>query len=167
LEVGVAAAGLTRLWVDLVTIRNVYTLDLKEHDSVSRAYAANAAAIRVTANLYEWVGNSHSREARAWLDEWRDKGVKFDLAFIDGDHGYDGLLRDIELVIPHIQDGGFLALHDHVAVDDVARLEGEMRIGRFPTLSFRQEWVDDTPRRKGIALYARVSDSMHDRESCP
>jgi len=37
---------------------------------------------------------------------------KFDFALIDGDHGYQGALDDIEGVLDHLEDGAHVVLHD-------------------------------------------------------
>jgi predicted O-methyltransferase YrrM len=42
--------------------------------------------------------------------EWQFGAI--DLLFIDGDHTYEGVLRDIEAWTPHVKVGGFVAFHD-------------------------------------------------------
>jgi cephalosporin hydroxylase len=37
---------------------------------------------------------------------------KFDFALIDGDHGYQGALDDIDGVLDHLEDGAHIVLHD-------------------------------------------------------
>lgn len=44
----------------------------------------------------------------------------FDLVFIDGDHSYDGVVRDAEGVLPYVQEGSILLFHD-CFFSDVAR----------------------------------------------
>jgi predicted O-methyltransferase YrrM len=39
-------------------------------------------------------------------------GGRFDLSFIDGDHTYEGVLRDIEGVVPVLADDSHVILHD-------------------------------------------------------
>lgn len=43
------------------------------------------------------------------------QGGAIDLLFIDGDHSYNGVLRDIEAWLPHIAKGGIVAFHDTAA----------------------------------------------------
>lgn len=57
--------------------------------------------------------DSHSRAAveqvrAAFEDE------PLDLVFIDGDHSYEGVLRDYDLYAPLVRPGGLVALHDIV-----------------------------------------------------
>lgn len=47
-------------------------------------------------------------------------GGPFDLVLIDGDHSYDGLMRDATGVLPHVADGAYLLFHDSLFVE-VAR----------------------------------------------
>jgi predicted O-methyltransferase YrrM len=39
-------------------------------------------------------------------------GGKFDFAFIDGDHTYDGLVRDVEGTLPVLANDAYLLFHD-------------------------------------------------------
>lgn len=43
--------------------------------------------------------------------EW-DRG-QVDMVFVDGDHSYDGAYGDISSWVPHIKNGGFIAIHDY------------------------------------------------------
>lgn len=41
------------------------------------------------------------------------EGAKFDLVFIDGDHSYEGVSRDIEMFLPLVNKGGVIGGHDY------------------------------------------------------
>lgn len=48
--------------------------------------------------------------------EWAEGfyyGKKFDFIFIDGDHDYEGIHRDITLALPYVSPGGVLSGHDY------------------------------------------------------
>lgn len=47
-------------------------------------------------------------------------GGKFDFVLIDGDHTYDGVLRDARGVLPHVTNNAYLLFHDSF-FKDVAR----------------------------------------------
>ena len=44
-------------------------------------------------------------------------GGLFDLVLIDGDHTYQGLMRDAEGVLPHVADGAYILFHDSLFVE--------------------------------------------------
>lgn len=37
---------------------------------------------------------------------------QFDMIFIDGDHSYDGVKKDIDLYFPRLKSGGIITMHD-------------------------------------------------------
>lgn len=74
-------------------------------------------------------GLSHDRAA-----DWRGP---IDLLFLDGDHGYDAVARDVGDWLPHVRPGGWLAMHDVVhPVHDGPRRIVDERILPDP------RWVD-------------------------
>jgi predicted O-methyltransferase YrrM len=50
------------------------------------------------------------------LARWNELtgNLKVDFAFIDGSHQYEDVLRDFELVLPLVKEGGWIAFHDVV-----------------------------------------------------
>lgn len=63
---------------------------------------------------------SHSADAaRTWTEPIR-------LLFIDGDHSYDGVARDVSLWSQFVVHGGIVALHDVGASPDVSRFYDEL-----------------------------------------
>ena len=63
------------------------------------------------------------------------EGMAFDLIFIDGDHSYEAVARDIELALPLLAPGGLIAFHDYRseidpgvsrAVDELIAAGGEL-----------------------------------------
>jgi cephalosporin hydroxylase len=57
------------------------------------------------------VGDSHDKATHRKLEDLLD-GQPVDLLFIDADHTYKGIKRDVELYRPLVRPGGLLALHD-------------------------------------------------------
>jgi hypothetical protein len=93
----------------------VYSLDNGEHP---RAVEQKRNFSRIP-NFQQFLGDSHSAAARDYLQEHLDG--KLDVAFIDGDHSYEGVWQDIELTLPFCRPGTVMILHDTVACDGVER----------------------------------------------
>jgi len=49
-----------------------------------------------------------------------EAGGSFDLIFIDGDHSYEGVMRDAEGILPYAEPGSYIIFHD-IFFDDVRR----------------------------------------------
>ncbi len=80
--------------------------------------------------MNRFVGDSHGEEARRQLDAWSSPDMSVNnqslreplgVAFVDGDHSYEGVTQDIALVRPLLRSGSLLVLHDIVACDGVRR----------------------------------------------
>ncbi len=56
-------------------------------------------------------------------------GCRFDFAFIDGDHSYEGAKRDIEIIAPVLVEGGVLAMHDYGGSHDGVKRAGDELLG--------------------------------------
>jgi predicted O-methyltransferase YrrM len=88
---------------------------------VSTVCLADTATEVVTIDPDEWVHANVTLPANVVrvrsLDEVRGT---FDLAFIDGDHTYDAVVRDIEECLVHMNADGHVAFHD-ISHPDVAR----------------------------------------------
>lgn len=67
---------------------------------------------------HQLVADSHSDEAKAWV-----KGSTFDVAFVDGDHTYEGVKQDIALAMSCSK---LVAVHDSVACPGVAQAWAEI-----------------------------------------
>ena len=53
-----------------------------------------------------------------------------DFAYVDGDHSYRGLRKDIFLVRELLRPGGYMVLHDTLAVPDCRRVHEELLSSR-------------------------------------
>ncbi len=66
---------------------------------------------------------------------------KIDFAFIDGDHSYEGVLKDFELITDLIPKGGVIAYHDTILFDGPKKVvkhmadSGKYEVVTLPTLS--------------------------------
>ncbi len=110
LEIGIASGGTARFIHDHVGIGQLVTIDDGTHPRANEQ----------TRNLEgiphdRFIGDSHSKEARAFL-----AGIDTpDVALIDGDHTYEGVTADIALVMSRKRNGALIVLHDIVACETV------------------------------------------------
>jgi predicted O-methyltransferase YrrM len=99
LEIGSATGGTLYAWSQVCS--EVYAISLPEETYANAEhYGANV--------LY---ADSHSAEARAWLDDKLD-GKSLDVLFLDGDHTYTGVCADYRNFAPFVRDGGLILFHD-------------------------------------------------------
>lgn len=80
-------------------------------------------------------------------------GEPIDFAFIDGDHTYDGVRRDVEMYGPLVREGGLIGFHDILPQPDspetqVHRLWNELRRDH----DVEEFIAHDSPRKIGIGL---------------
>lgn len=115
MEIGSASGGACLFLSREVGFKSVMSLDNGEHP---RAVAQTEHFAQIE-NFKQFLGDSHSEEARRFLEE--NAKEKFDVVFIDGDHSYEGLWQDIQLTRPFCRKGTLMILHDTVACDDVRR----------------------------------------------
>lgn len=62
----------------------------------------------------------------------RVAGGKFQIALIDGDHSYDGVIRDIEGTLPTMDAGGYMLFHD--AFHPPVKEGIDLMIQKYPAL---------------------------------
>jgi predicted O-methyltransferase YrrM len=74
------------------------------------------------ANVADWGVGSTIQKVRKLSDEaaleWKDP---IDFLYVDGDHSYEGVVRDIRNFVPFVRDGGVFAFHDYKPGKDGVR----------------------------------------------
>jgi hypothetical protein len=113
LEIGSASGGTARLLHEQLWFPRMLSIDDGTHHRYPE-FATNVDGLP----LDHFKGDSHSFEARAWLDEALGSD-SVDVAFIDGDHSEAGVWTDVEMVRPHMRSGGRYIFHDTVACEGV------------------------------------------------
>lgn len=97
---------------------------MREHD-VFQAFCQNAGE-KLFRGIFPCRGPSEM-----WAKVWP---IPLDLVFLDGDHRYEAVKRDIELWTPHVRRGGILCGHDYPnepgVVQAVNESGGGQRMGR-------------------------------------
>jgi predicted O-methyltransferase YrrM len=67
--------------------------------------------------IHPLLGDSHRAETVARVQKLLG-GRSVDFLFVDGDHDYEGVLKDYELYAPLVRPGGLIAFHDIVPGDE-------------------------------------------------
>ncbi len=116
LEIGTASGGAARFLHDLCGFKSVSCLDDGKHPRA--VYQGKL----LPPHAERWLGDSHSDDARIALEA----PPAPDVAFIDGDHSYEGVTADIAMVLPRCQAGALIILHDTVVCDGVKRAWREL-----------------------------------------
>lgn len=76
---------------------------------VGSCFHNNAVAER---KITQVIGDSHTLDFSRWKNS-------VDFIFIDGDHSYNGVLKDSELAFSLIRRGGVILWHDYLMINDV------------------------------------------------
>jgi hypothetical protein len=142
LEIGTASGGVCRFLHELCVFGEVTVIDDHGHHRWPEQ-AEHLGAVKRTlgpGSYAEHIGDSHAPAAAAFLEERCARvhnGEAFHVAFIDGDHTYEGVTADLRLVRPHMrQPGGLVILHDTVACEGVKRAWQELRSWCDPLTEF-------------------------------
>ncbi len=120
MEIGSASGGAARFLNDECDFASVTSIDDGRHP---RACHQEALLPRP---FIRFQGDSHSEQAREFLAA---QSTRHDVIFIDGDHVYDGVAQDIDMVLPRCEPGALIVLHDTVACDGVKRAWEELLMG--------------------------------------
>mgnify|MGYP001270241435 CR=1 FL=1 len=79
---------------------------------------------------------------------------KYDLIFIDGDHSYSGVKKDVEMYSPLLNLGGLVLFHDTQFCEGVKQVFEEIKLnGDFKLIN---EYVSETQFKLGIGLLQRI-----------
>lgn len=145
LEIGSASGGACRFIYENVGFDRGISLDDGRH---ARAVEQDRNFSHVP-NLTRFVGDSHSPEARRFLVQ--NLAETIDVAFIDGDHSYEGVWADIRLALAFSRPGTIFVFHDTIACDGVEQAWLEL-IQRGVVKALAEYVGDDHPL--GIAVGA-------------
>jgi len=143
LEIGSASGGSCRFLNEYLQFNTVFSLDDGRHPRASE----QEANFRTIPSLERFIGDSHSEDARRFLAQ-HVQGT-LDVAFIDGDHSYEGASADLRLVSAFSRPGTIVIFHDTVACEGVRRLwQRSMRTGLIKGIA---EFVgEDAPLGIGV-----------------
>lgn len=89
--------------------------DLSDDDNSQKSQEEHDEAYELTCKRVKEFG-SRAVIYRAYSEDVADvcyKNESIDFVFIDGDHSYEGVKKDIELWLPKIKKTGFISGHDY------------------------------------------------------
>ncbi|MDZ4779442.1 MAG: class I SAM-dependent methyltransferase [Planctomycetia bacterium] len=121
LDIGTAAGGQTKFLRDYFSAGRTIVVDDGQH-----ADFAQWRRIKPLVNseiVLEIIGDSHAPSTREKLMPYRGQ---VDVAFVDGDHSYRGLRKDIFLTKELLKPGGYMILHDTTTVRGLRRVFEEL-----------------------------------------
>ena len=116
MEIGSASGGTCLLLNQELKIENTFSLDDHSHPRALE----QQVNFRNIPKLRQFVGDSHSPEAREFLSA--NLVGALDVAFIDGDHSYKGVLEDLNLTLEFCKPGTLIIFHDTIACDGVEKV---------------------------------------------
>ncbi len=117
LEIGSGSGGSCRFLDNECQFDRVLSIDDRKHPRAEHQSRFLRAMPRD-----RFHGDSHSEHAEMFLDS----NTPPDVAFIDGDHSYEGVTQDIAMVLPRCSPGALIILHDTVACEGVKRAWEEL-----------------------------------------
>ena len=120
LEIGSASGGAARMIYEEIGFTSMISIDDHGHHRWIEQ-AANWENVP----MQPFVGDSHGPAAKKFVHDQLAHDDDPIVAFIDGDHSYDGALADSLLLKPYLRSGSLVIYHDTVACDGVQRVFDE------------------------------------------
>ena len=121
LEIGIASGGQTKFLRDYCRIKKTLIVDIGQHELFLHWKRIKP---QVNSDIcLEIIDDSHSSRVRQQLLKYAGQ---VDFAFVDGDHSYRGLRKDIFLTKELLRPGGLMVLHDTAAAGDCKRVFDEL-----------------------------------------
>lgn len=138
LEVGSAAGGNSKVFSEILSINKLYIVDDNNHPR----HQYRPTTLKGL-DYIEYIGNSQSKEAKDWV---ASLNTKFDIVYIDADHSFDGLYRDMQNFVEFVKEDGYVILHDTLVCEGVVRAAA--RAG-----DFRLKEIFSSKHKLGITLF--------------
>ncbi|MGI8654646.1 MAG: class I SAM-dependent methyltransferase [Pyrinomonadaceae bacterium] len=143
MEIGSASGGTCLVLCREVGFTNIISVDDGSHPRAPEQ-KKNFSQLP---NFKQFLGDSHSAAAKSFLES--NLEGKLDVAFIDGDHSYEGVWQDVELTLPFCRPGTLVIFHDTIACDGVQKTW--QRCAEEKLLKPLAEYIgDDRPLGIGI-----------------
>jgi len=151
LEIGPGAGGTTRFLTELLSFETICLVDMFSPPKFWNQFSqARPHIAKMVKRLEQFRGNSSSFDCYLHMIQW---GIKFDLAYLDGDRNERGVMYDVALTNRHLKIGGLLCIHDVVACAGVKNVVNKLKKGG----SFKHlcDFVSN-PKPLGISVFEKV-----------
>lgn len=95
----------------------LYTVDIAQKNGAGDGLEAEriaflAAGFPTSGQFCHQIHMPSDDAGYKWREEWGHMPL-VDMVFIDGDHSYEAVKRDIHAWVPNVKEGGIIALHDY------------------------------------------------------
>jgi len=141
LEIGSAAGGNTYLFNHFFNFDNITIIDNNQH----KKYALRQEVLKDVPHC-EFIGDSHSKLATTFLEYLR---WNYDIIFVDGDHSYAGVKKDVGMCKQFLNYNSFLILHDTFSCKGVKQFSDELK----EEAEVFTEYISSGVRRLGITVF--------------
>jgi predicted O-methyltransferase YrrM len=94
--------------VDCLAYRN---LNVGQHEDEIQSFV-DAANIFIGRKPEEGFCKFHNMTTDNFFEQEKNRGVVYDIVFIDADHSYEGVRKDFANAQKHLNDGGLIVFHD-------------------------------------------------------
>ena len=150
LEIGVAAGGTTRIMHHFLKFDQIVLIDDNQHPKAHiRPYILDGI------KHIEIIGTSL---AQGTIDKLKSLNLMFDVIFIDADHSYLGISRDVKLYREFLRPGGFLILHDTL-LPEWGPIYATAELKKDKEMKFLGEYATKKPMKQlGVTLFQRTED---------
>jgi predicted O-methyltransferase YrrM len=134
-EVGVAYEDTTRWLCQASPKSTVYGFDCwTDHGDMNKVYGQKSSQEDVAKFLkyfhnvenFKLIKVNTLSEKEKFVEQIEKIGP-LDFVFIDGDHSYNGVSNDFELIYPHLSDKGIVVFHDTLVCDGTRQFANDLR----------------------------------------
>jgi len=114
-EIGTYKGGTLACWLAVApSDAHVISIDMPpagERDAIARSMARVRSTAKHSQRLTMISGDSHDANTLARVEQAL-AGAAVNVLWIDGDHTYEGVSKDVAMYGPLVRTGGIIALHD-------------------------------------------------------
>lgn len=104
-EIGILKGDFSREILDTIQPKKLHLVDVDSQ-------AIQIARVRFKEYISDGFVSTHEEDSSTWLQSMPDE--TFDWIYIDGDHSYEGVKKDLEAAHPKLKPDGMISLNDYI-----------------------------------------------------